>query len=109
MAAARASRPLSCDHRLSRWLVFALGVAMSAATYAQKPSAHPATLDTGRPGQYRLLESNDDAVCRSFAKIFTSSRSKSGDLDFSRHDGQVSWRDLHPPLIDPPTRYADLD
>src|SRR6266581_1338546 len=42
---------------------------------SQKSGPHPASTDIGRPGQYRLLESNNDPACKSFAKIFAASRS----------------------------------
>jgi hypothetical protein len=79
------------------------------AVYSAKAGPHPASTDAGRPGQYRLLESNDDAACKSFAKVLAAARSKSGDLDFSRRADKVSWRDFDPPLFDPPTQFADFD
>ena len=81
-----------------------LVVALGATTAASATGA-----DAGRPGQYRLLESNDNAACKSFARILAASRSKRGDLNFSRRPDKVSWRDLDPPLADPPTQFADFD
>jgi hypothetical protein len=89
-------------------LVAALGAAIAAAANGAD-LRDDARTDARRPGQYRLLESNDKAACKSFAKVLAASRSKTGDLDFSRRADTVSWQDLEPPLVDPPTQYADFD
>lgn len=113
---------IHCDRRINagivakRWQLVLVtdadrvgAIHATYTVYSQKSGPHPATTDIGRPGQYRLLESNNDAVCNSFAEIFAMSRSKTGDLDFSRRADRPSWRDLDPPLSDPPTQFADFD
>jgi hypothetical protein len=79
------------------------------STRSLKSGPHPSSTDSGRPGQFRLLESNDDQTCRAVSMILETIRSKSGELDTSRLPGRAHWQRSDPPVTDPPSVFADFD
>jgi len=79
------------------------------STRSLKSGPHPSSTDGGRPGQFRLLESNDDQTCKAVSKVLETLRSRSGELDTSRLPGRVHWQRSDPPVTDPPSVFADFD
>ena len=95
------------------YCAIALALASSGDLEAQTPESRSATQgipDSGKPGDYRLIASKDNAVCRAFAKIIATSRSKAGDLDFSKRKERPQWRQpLQGVALDPPMEVAEFD
>jgi len=64
----------------------------------------------GRPGNYRLLHSRDDLVCKSFATFLRVSQSKRGELDLKMIDGRARWSDPAVGIaVDPPYQVSSFD
>ena len=94
-------------------LLIGLFLLMSSAALAQPAETNksPAAIrDTGKPGDYRLVASHDDKVCQGFTRLFARSRSKSGDLDFSKRAEAANWRQpVEGVVLTPPMQVAEID